>query len=168
MDELRYFSAYPEDVRGRVSSLLQENRLGAYLLAKYPRAHDVRTDRALYDFTMEIRNRFLHKSQPLSRVIFDAGIKAHQDVLGLHSYIPRVHGSRIKTRNEIRISPVFKCAPVEFLRMVVVHELAHFREKEHNRAFYMLCQHMEPAYFHLELDMLLYLTYLETDKTLYS
>ena len=167
MNDLKYFSGYPEELRDRVSRLLQENRLGDYLLGKYPRAHEVRTDRALYDFTMEIRNVFLQKSQPLSRVIFDAGIKAHQNVLGLHSYIPRVHGSRIKTRNEIRISPVFKSVPVEFLRMVVVHELAHLREKEHNRAFYRLCEHMEPAYFQLEFDMLLYLTYLETNEPLY-
>ncbi len=43
----------------------------------------------------------------------------------------------------------------------VVHELAHFREKEHNRAFYRLCERMEPSYFQLEFDMLLYLTYLK-------
>jgi predicted metal-dependent hydrolase len=29
--------------------------------------------------------------------------------------------------------------------MIVVHELAHLREREHDRAFYQLCCHMEPA-----------------------
>jgi predicted metal-dependent hydrolase len=168
MNDLKYFQGYPGEVRDRVSRLIQENRLGDYLLEKYPRAHQVRTDRGLYDFTMEIRNSFLQKSRPPDRVVFDSGIKAHHDVMGLHSYIFKIHGSRIKTRNEIRISSVFKRAPLEFLRMVVVHELAHFREKEHNRAFYRLCEHMEPAYFQLEFDMLLYLTYLETNEPLYG
>ena len=48
-----------------------------------------------------------------------------------------------------------------FLRMIVVHELAHLKESEHNKAFYQLCQHMEPRYFQLEFDLRAYLTYLD-------
>src|SRR5450830_1410032 len=40
-------------------------------------------------------------------------------------------------------------------------ELAHLREREHNKAFYRLCEHLEPAYHQLELDVRLYLTHLE-------
>jgi hypothetical protein len=48
--------------------------------------------------------------------------------------------------------------------MIVVHELAHVKEKEHNKAFYQLCTYMEPHYHQYELDCRLYLTQLEIDK----
>ena len=41
--------------------------------------------------------------------------------------------------------------------MVVVHELAHLREREHNKAFYQLCQHMLPDYAQIEFDLRLLL-----------
>jgi predicted metal-dependent hydrolase len=43
-----------------------------------------------------------------------------------------------------------------------VHELAHLREKAHDKAFYQLCTHMEPDYHQYEFDLRLYLTYRET------
>ena len=45
--------------------------------------------------------------------------------------------------------------------MIVVHELAHLREKDHGKAFYQLCQHMEPQYHQYEFDLRLYLTHVE-------
>jgi predicted metal-dependent hydrolase len=51
--------------------------------------------------------------------------------------------------------------PPEFLRMIVVHELAHMKEREHDKAFYHLCRHMEPDYPQLEFDLRAYLTYLD-------
>ena len=59
----------------------------------------------------------------------------------------------------IQIAALFREAPAPFLRMIVVHELAHLREKAHNKAFYQLCQHMEPDYHQLEFDLRLYLTH---------
>ncbi|OGS94434.1 MAG: hypothetical protein A3H31_01715 [Gallionellales bacterium RIFCSPLOWO2_02_FULL_57_47] len=47
------------------------------------------------------------------------------------------------------------------MRMIVVHELSHIREREHNKAFYQLCLHMEPDYHQLEFDLRAYLTYLD-------
>jgi predicted metal-dependent hydrolase len=46
--------------------------------------------------------------------------------------------------------------------MIVVHELAHMKEREHDKAFYQLCAHMEPDYHQLEFDLRLYLTHLES------
>ena len=43
--------------------------------------------------------------------------------------------------------------------MIVVHELAHFRESDHNKAFYKLCEHMQPGYHQIEFDLRIYLTY---------
>jgi hypothetical protein len=56
---------------------------------------------------------------------------------------------------------LFKDTPIEFLKMIVVHELAHLRERGHDKAFYQLCIHMEPAYHQLEFEVRVYLTHLE-------
>jgi predicted metal-dependent hydrolase len=45
--------------------------------------------------------------------------------------------------------------------MIVVHELAHLKEKGHDKAFYQLCTYMEPDYHQLEFDLRLYLTHLD-------
>ena len=47
------------------------------------------------------------------------------------------------------------------MRMIAVHELAHLKEKEHDKAFYKLCCWMEPHYHQLEFDLRLYLTWLD-------
>ncbi len=49
--------------------------------------------------------------------------------------------------------------------MIVVHELAHLKEKEHNKAFYQLCCHMEPQYHQLEFDTRLWLTHLSLNRS---
>ncbi len=45
--------------------------------------------------------------------------------------------------------------------------MPHLREKQHNKAFYKLCEYMEPDYHQLEFDMRLYLTYLDLGGTIY-
>jgi len=70
-----------------------------------------------------------------------------------------VQGGKLKAKKEIRIASLFKEAAPQFLRMIVVHELAHLRERDHNKAFYQLCQHMEPDYHQYEFDLRTYLTY---------
>ncbi|MDQ3273307.1 MAG: DUF45 domain-containing protein, partial [Pseudomonadota bacterium] len=50
---------------------------------------------------------------------------------------------------------------IELLRMIAVHELAHLKEKAHDKAFYKLCTYMEPQYHQFELDLRLYLTHLD-------
>ncbi len=57
---------------------------------------------------------------------------------------------------------MFKSVPESFLEMIVVHELAHFKEKEHNKAFYKLCEYMQPSYHQVEFDLRLYLTHIDT------
>jgi predicted metal-dependent hydrolase len=45
------------------------------------------------------------------------------------------------------------------LQMIVVHELAHLKERDHDKAFYALCEHMLPDYHQIEFDTRLYLTW---------
>jgi predicted metal-dependent hydrolase len=56
---------------------------------------------------------------------------------------------------------VFKTVPEDFLRMITVHELAHLKERAHDKAFYSLCSHIEPRYHQLEFEVRVYLTHLE-------
>ncbi|MFD2228621.1 M48 family metallopeptidase [Alkalimarinus sediminis] len=164
---LKYLSGYPESIVSQALRLVDEDKLGGFLLKRYPVTHDVGTDRALYNYVVDIKNNYIKKSQPLSKVVFDDKINVINHALGLHTYISRVQGGKLKAKNEIRIASVFKNTPVEFLRMISVHELAHLKEKDHNKAFYSLCRHMEPDYHQLELDMRLYLTHLDLVGELY-
>jgi len=167
MRHLKYLSGYSEDLTRQVAQLISENRLAAVLMSRYPAPHDVRTDRALYDFAMAIKNEFLRNAAPLSKVLYDGKITLAHQALGLHSYVSRVQGAKLKSKNEIRVASLFKEAPVQFLRMILVHELAHLKERDHGKAFYQLCEHMEPAYHQLEFDLRLYLTHLESGDSLY-
>jgi hypothetical protein len=117
---------------------------------------------------VELKNQFLRQSNPLSKVVYDDKLDVLHQALGLHTFISRVQGGNLKAKHEIRVGAVFKTAPLEFLRMIVVHELAHLREKEHNKAFYKLCEYMEPDYHQLEFDMRLYLTCLELGERVYG
>lgn len=167
MNTLKYLAGYSATVKDQVHTLISNDTLAEILLKKYPDSHDIKTNKALYAYVVNIKNQFLRKSSPLSKIVYDDKIDVLHQALGLHSFVARVQGKNLKTKNEIRIGSVFKKAPVEFLRMIVVHELAHLKEKQHNKAFYKLCEHMEPEYHQLEFDMRLYLTYLDLGVQLY-
>lgn len=156
-----YLACYPVALAEQVRRLIEQGLLADMLLKKYPLVHAVRTDKALYDFVLEFKDRYLRNAGSPSKVAFDGKLHVIQHALGTHTSISRVQGSKLKAKREIRIAAMFKEMPQEFLRMIVVHELAHFREREHNKAFYQLCLHMEPDYHQLEFDLRAYLTYLD-------
>ncbi|NMM26695.1 MAG: M48 family metallopeptidase [Glaciimonas sp.] len=158
MDALKYLAGYSDDIKTQVRTLLAQDRLGTVLLQKYGRLHDVRTDRALYDYVIALKNAFLRNAAPLSKVAFDNQIKVIQHALGLHTAVSRVQGNKLKAKREIRIASLFREVPLEFLKMITVHELAHLKETQHDKAFYQLCTHMEPNYHQYEFDLRLYLT----------
>lgn len=161
MTALKYLAGYPEPLQAKVRTLLGEGRLGPMLAEKYPQAHAVRSDRQLYDYVQEMKERHLRQSVPLAKVAYDGKLQVMKHALGTHTAISRVQGSRLKASREIRIATVFREAPAEFLKMIVVHELAHLKESDHNKAFYQLCTHMAADYHQLEFDLRLYLTQLE-------
>ena len=167
MHKLKYLAGYSATVTDQVHKLIDNDKLAEVLLKKYPAAHNLRTDKALYAYAVDMKNQFLRQSSPLSKVVYDDKIDVLHQALGLHIFVSRVQGSNLKSKNEIRIGSIFKNVPLEFLRMIVVHELAHLREKQHNKAFYKLCEYMEPGYHQLEFDMRLYLTYLDLAGKLY-
>ncbi|WP_029590371.1 M48 family metallopeptidase [Franconibacter pulveris] len=159
MTALIYLQGYPESLLAQVRQLIEQNRLGEVLEKRYPQAHAVTTDKALYDYVQGLKNRYLRSAPPVNKVAYDNKIHVLKNALGLHTAVSRVQGGKLKAKAEIRVATVFRSAPEDFLRMIVVHELAHLKEKEHNKAFYQLCCHMEPQYHQLEFDTRLWLTY---------
>ncbi len=161
MQEMKYLAGYPDDLKQQVQGLIAQEKLAGVLLKKYTAAHDVRTDKALYQYVLDLKGGFLRNAEAISKVGFDNKIQVLKHALGTHTFISRVQGGKLKAKHEIRIASVFRNVPIEFLRMIVVHELAHLKEKEHNKAFYKLCEHMEPHYHQIEFDLRLYLTHVD-------
>tara|TARA_R110000744_G_scaffold74229_2_gene148352 strand:+ start:3604 stop:4110 length:507 start_codon:yes stop_codon:yes gene_type:complete len=164
---LKYLSHYSPDIQQQVSKLIKEDSLKAYLLGQFPEPHEISTDKALREYSLLIKQQYLKKSAPLSQVKYDDKIHIINNALGLHTYVSRVQGNKLKSKNEIRIGSMFKKAPEALLNMIVVHELAHLKEKDHKKAFYQLCQHMLPNYHQLELMTRIYLTELESNGNIY-
>lgn len=156
-----YLSGYSPQVQQQVLALLESNQSGIWLQKKYPQAHGLVSEKALYDYAQGIKNQYMRSSSPISKVVYDDKIHIINNALGLHTYVSRVQGAKLKKKNEIRISSLFRKVPEAFLRMILVHELAHLREKEHDKAFYKLCCYMEPEYHQLEFDLRLYLCHRE-------
>lgn len=156
-----FLAGYSPALVAQVQQLMAQDKLADVLLKKYPQAHAVRSDKALYDYVHEIKNDYLRSVGQLSKVAFDSKLQVIKQALGTHTTMSRVQGAKLKTKCEIRVAAIFKEMPTEFLRMIVVHELAHMKERAHDKAFYQLCRHMEPDYHQLEFDLRVYLRHLE-------
>jgi len=154
---LRYIQGYPDTIVQQVSELVLSGEFPRWFAKRYPINHQIKSEKALFDYAIAIKNQYMKKGAPINKVIYDGKIHLINNALGLHSFISRSHGGKLKSKNEIRIASVFKEAPEMLLRMLVVHELAHLKEKEHNKAFYSLCCHMEPDYHQLEFDARLFM-----------
>jgi predicted metal-dependent hydrolase len=160
---VKYLAAYGPALQAQVRQLLADDGLGVLLQRRYPdSAHDIRTDKALYTYVMTLKTEFLRNAAPLSKVAFDSKLHVIRNALGTHTTVSRVQGGKLKAKREIRVASLFKEVPEAWLRMIVVHELAHMKERDHDKAFYALCTHMAPDYHQLELDLRLYLTHLDT------
>jgi predicted metal-dependent hydrolase len=161
MHALKYLSAYSDQTRAQVARLIEQDQLAEVLTQRYPAAHAIRTDKALFDYVQDLKSAFLRNADPINKVAFDSKIHVINNALGLHTSISRVQGNKLKAKHEIRVASMFKEVPLEFLRMIAVHELAHVKEKQHDKAFYQLCTYMEPHYHQYEFDLRLYLTQLD-------
>lgn len=161
MTALKYLQGYPETLLQQVRQLIAEQRLGDYLQRRYCERHEVQSDKALYGYVQQLRQTHLKSAPPIDKVLYDNRLDLTHRALGLHTAVSRVQGGKLKAKKEIRVAALFKDAAPQFLQMIVVHELAHLRESEHNRAFYKLCEHMMPGYAQTEFDLRCYLHWRE-------
>ena len=165
---LKYLQSYDTKLQTQIQQLIDNETLGKYLLSKYTKVHSHASDKALYGYVMVLKNNFMKGASPVAKVMYDTKIRDVNAALGTHTYVSRVQGGKLKAKHEIRIAHIFKQMPESFLKMIVVHELAHLKIKDHNKAFYKLCTHMEPEYHQLEFDLRVYLTYKECFGKLWS
>ena len=153
-----YLAGYAPQVLERAQALIDSGRLAETLARRYPEAHAVRSDGHLLDYVSALKRQAMRSAPPLAKVVYDDKLHVLRNALGTHTTVSRVQGTNLKAKREIRIASLFKQAPAPFLKMIVVHELAHLKERDHGKAFYALCVHMEPAYHQLEFDLRLWLT----------
>lgn len=163
---MKYINHYPKHLQEQVQKLIDTNKLGDYIKSKYPTKHDFTNDKSLYTYVMNLKNQYLKKYQ-ISKVLYDSKINVINNALGMHTFVSRVQGNKLKAKNEIKVASIFKNMPQEFLEMIVVHELSHFKEKEHNKAFYDMCCYMMPSYHQVEFDLRVYLLYVDKFGKLY-
>lgn len=164
---LKYLTGYDAQLQAQIQKLIEQEKLGDYILSRYTEKHTYTSDKSLYSYVMALKNEHMKSSPPLAKVMYDTKIRDVRSALGTHTFVSRVQGGKLKAKNEIRISHLFKNAPEPFLRMIVTHELAHLKVKEHNKAFYKLCTYIEPDYHQLEFDLRVYLTYKDVFGALY-
>lgn len=165
MPALKYLQHYPAALQAQVQQLIAEDRLEKYICQHYPDAHFVQTDKALYQYAADLKQTHLRHAPPLDKVHYDSKLDLTHHALGLNTAISRIQGGKLKAKKEIRIASLFKTAPAPFLRMIMVHELAHLKERNHDKAFYQLCEYMEPDYHQLEFDLRVYLEWQNLKST---
>lgn len=159
---MNYLAGYPPHLVSEVESLAREGRLGDSLRRRYPQGHAVQNDGQLYDYVAALKSRHLRNADAIAKVAYDPRLHIAHNALGTLTSVSRVQGTKLKAKREIRVASLFKQAPAPFLRMIVVHELAHLKEREHGKAFYALCSHIEPDYHQIEFDTRVWLTWLDS------
>ena len=161
MTSLKYLRGYPAHLQEQVAQMMAAGRLGEYLERRYPSRHEVQSDKALYSYAMTLKQEHLRNAPAPDKVLYDNKLDVVHKALGLNTAISRVQGGKLKAKKEIRVASLFKEAAPEFLQIILVHELAHLKERDHTKAFYQLCEHMLPGYHQLEFDLRIYLTWRE-------
>lgn len=156
-ERVDYLQGFSDEVREQACELKQRGVLEERLLLRYPKAHCIQNNALLRAYTHDLKRAHLRSSPPLGKVRYSDKISTLHRAFGLHTYAVRVQGNKLKSSHQIDIASLFKTLPAAFLHMVVVHELAHIRHKNHDKAFYRLCRHIEPSYGRTELDLRLLL-----------
>ena len=109
-DPLKYLQAYPASLQDQVRQLIAENRLGEYLERRYPGRHDVQSDKALYAYTMNLKQEHLRNAPAWTRCSTTTS-STWSSVLGLHTAISRVQGGKLKAKKEIRVASCSRTPP---------------------------------------------------------
>ena len=72
MTALRLLQAYPDSLQQQVQKIIEGPGLAAWLQSRHPEPHGIRTDKALYEFVLDLKNEFLRQAEPVNKVTFDS------------------------------------------------------------------------------------------------
>jgi predicted metal-dependent hydrolase len=67
---LPYLQGYPPEVLVQVREMIAAGRWAEMLARRHPEAHDVRTERALYDYVTELESSHMKSAPPLAKVAY--------------------------------------------------------------------------------------------------
>src|SRR5690349_24546266 len=97
---LPYLHGYPSGLLQQVRDLIHAGRLADVIAQRHPELHEVRTERALYDYVSELKSRFMKSAPPLAKVAYDPTLHIVRNALGTHSAASRMQGGRRKAKRE--------------------------------------------------------------------
>ncbi len=66
-NRLKYLHGYPAETLAQVQELITQGQLGQWLQAKYPNGHNVRTDKALFEYVQALKQSHLRGTVGESR-----------------------------------------------------------------------------------------------------
>ncbi|MCW8821016.1 MAG: metal-dependent hydrolase, partial [Sulfurovum sp.] len=61
---LKYLNGYDVQLKSKVQTLIDQKKLGEYLLSRYSDTHVYTTDKSLYIYVQELKNAHLRSSSP--------------------------------------------------------------------------------------------------------
>lgn len=103
----QFLPGYPARLHAQVAEMQMQGELGRYIQKRYPQTHTIQSDKALYDYCTELKQRYLKNAPLLDKVHFDNKMTVEKQTLGLNTAISRVQGGKLKAKKEIRISAFF-------------------------------------------------------------
>ena len=87
MTSLNYLSGYPATVTDQVQRLLDQGKLAGVIINKYPVAHDIKTDKALYAYVMDLKSQYLRQSSPISKIVYDDKLDVLHQALSVAAFV---------------------------------------------------------------------------------
>ena len=99
MTKLIYLQGYPESLLAQVTTLIEQGRLGEVLQKRYPQGHDVNSDKALYQYTQDLKNRFLRGAAPINKVMYDSKIHVLNNALDEPCELEPIFGTNTSTHS---------------------------------------------------------------------
>ena len=116
-----FLAGYPADLLDQVRARLADGSLGADLARRYPDAHTIRTDGALYDHASSLKARHLRNAPALNKVAYDGRLQIDQRALGTLTAASRVQGGRLSAKRELRVAACFKQAALFYPHIFRFH-----------------------------------------------
>jgi len=133
-------------------------------LKKHPIPHAITDDEKLREYVAGLKKKFRIRGPAVAKIAFDGRMSQDEFLLGQKRSRPAPPARKAPRKVELLVSSKLKRAPLAFLEHVVVHEFAHFKDKEHGKRFLDLCASMQPEFLSVEIDLLWFLFYKDVMK----